>query len=593
MTEYVDFRLVVTPDVATPGNWLVAVDDCPLPQLVGPKGSITPTITRADLDALRNRNGWPNVQRLKNIGKAAWDSVVGPNAEAAFIASIPSANGAQKGLRLVVILQGDDPGVAGGQGIRLSEVPVESFFTEAMQFIGTDLQTPISRSFQQKPDRDPERVELPLRVLVAIAAPTDRPQAQTADEKAVIEQAVAGLVGPGNMLEVDYLEQASRQDVAAALKVKPYNVLHFIGHGGFDIVGEVETPRAYLAFVRGGGSTLSDPTDADTLSTMLRNTSVRLVVITACASAAPTAAAPVGADSGPLGTGAFDGIGQRLVTGIAPVNAAVGMQFDLETNGAVEFSRSFYTNLLRPAIPLDEVVTLARQDIATVLQTGHRAWVTPAVYWRCKEGRVFEIEEALGKIDKATLAMIHDLEVGLGINRGNIGKILGKTGAERAALQGFLVDFLTELENGVAERWRLLGETIGIAGGRAAPGATLRTRLVLRMRRAMKIESVRLRVEIPATVATFSSAEAGADSPAVPATAVTADGIEVAVLDPSGGATWTAGEYELGFMNLALVPGAAEALVDIKVTNVEVRRGGGKASKFRGVDGVLFVEGGA
>lgn len=592
MTEYADFRLVVTPDLAVPGNWLVAVDECPVPALVGPKGSITPTFTRADLALLRSRNGWPDPTKLKAIGKAAWQSVMTAAADAAFVASIPQANGGQKGLRLVVVLQGDDAGVAGGSAIRLSELPVEAFFTDVQQFIGTDVQTPISRSFQHRPDRDAHKVELPLRVLVAIAAPTDRPPAQTADERQVIEDAVRELAGPGGMLEVDYLEQATRQDVADRLRLKPYNVLHFIGHGGFDVVGDVETPRAYLAFVRGGGSTMSDPTDSDTLSTMLRNTSVRLVVITACASAAPTAAAPVGADPGPLGTGAFEGVAQRLVSGIAPVTAAVGMQFDLETNGAVAFSKSLYTNLLQPGLPLDEIVTLARQDIATLLQTGHRAWVTPAVYWRCKEGRVFEIDEALGKVDGKTLAAIHDIDIGIEFNRSKIAKILGKTGAERAALQEMLLDFLTGLESQVAERWKLLGETVGITGGRAAPGTTLRARLALRMRRATKIESVRCRIELPATVATFSNAEKGADSGAPPATAVSADGVDVTIVDPAGGAAWKAGERELGFLNFDVVPGALPALVDVKVTAVDVRRSGGNAAKFRGIDGVLFIEGG-
>lgn len=591
MTQYADFRLVVTPDLAIQGNWLVAVDDCPIPGLIGPKGTVAPTMTRANLNTLRSRNGWPNVQTLKDIGAAAWQSVMTPAAEAAFSACIQAAD-ANKGLRLVVVLQGEDVGVAGDATIRLSELPVESFFTALMQFIGTDLRTPISRSFQQRPDREPQRVELPLRVLVAVAAPTDRPPADTAKEVAVIKEAVRDLTGPGGMLDVDYIEQATREDVAQKLKDKPYHVLHFIGHGGFDIVGDVETPRAYLCFVRSDGSNLSDPTDADTLSTILRNSSVRLVVITACSSAAPTAPLPNDTDPGPLGTGAFDGVAQRLVTGIAPVTAAVGMQFDLENDAATEFSKGFYAHLLTPGLPLDEVVTLARRDLITRLQAGHRAWVTPAVYWRCIGGNVFDIDASVGKIDDATLAQIHDIEVGLDFHRAQVAKIVAKPPESRAALQPFLLESLTDIETMVDERWKLLGETVGLVGGRAAPGQPIACRLVLRMRKAGTVGSIRFRVEWPPTAATFASAAPGGDVIDAPATVVSGTGVDLVFLDPAHGASWKAGVHELGALNLTVNPGAEQALVDIKLTAVDVRRSG-KAAKFRGVDGVLFVEGGA
>ena len=591
MTEYADFRIVVTPDLANQGNWLVAVDDCPIPALIGPKGSIAPTMTRANLNTLRSRNGWPNVQTLKDIGAAAWQSVMTPGAEAAFSACIQAAD-ANKGLRLVIVLQGEDVGIAGAATIGLSELPVESFFTAVMQFVGTDLRTPISRSFQQKPDREPQRVELPLRVLVAVAAPSDRPPADTAKEVAVIKEAVQNLTGPGGMLDVDYIEQATRADLAQRLKDKPYHILHFIGHGGFDIVGDVETPRAYLCFLRSDGTKLTDPTDADTLSTILRNTSLRLVVITACSSAAPTPPLPNDTDPGPLGTGAFDGVAQRLVTGIAPVTAAVGMQFDLENDAALEFSKGFYTHLLTPGLPLDEVVTLARRDLVTRLQAGHRAWVTPAVYWRCIGGNVFDIDASVGKIDDATLGQIHDIDVGLDFHRAQVAKIVAKPAAERAALQSFLVDYLDAIDGFIDERWKLLGETVGLVGGRAAPDQPLACRLVLRMRKAGRIDSIRFRVEWAATAATFASATAGGDVSDAPATIVTGTGVDVVFLDPSKGASWKAGAHELGAFNLTVNPGAEQALFDIKVSAVEVKRGG-KLAKFRPVDGVLFVEGGA
>jgi hypothetical protein len=591
MTDYVDFRLVVSPDLANPGDWTVAIDECPVPALNGQAASLTPVMTRAQLNTLRGRNGWPNVATLRTIGADVWQSVMTPAAAAAFQASLHVAAVANRGLRVVLVLQGENPGLAGvGPGIRLSELPVEAFYTNQMQFVAQDLLTPISRSFQHSPDRDPQRIELPLRVLVAVAAPIDRPPAQVNAEVDVIRRAVAGLDGPGGSIEVDFVEQATRGDVTTRLASKPYHVLHFIGHGGFDIVGDVDAPRAYLCFIRPDGTNRSDPTDADTLTTMLRNATVRLVVITACSSAAPTPPAPNDpADPGPLGTGAFDGVAQRLVTGISPVNAAVGMQFDLEDVAAVEFSKAFYANLVHPGIAIDEVVTLARRALVNVLQAGHRAWITPAVYWRCKEGRIFDIDPSLGRISDAVLAKIHDLEIELEFHRAQLAKIAAKPPPERAALQGFWLESINDVERLVTERADLLGETVRLTAGRAGPGAEIRCRISVRVRRAAKLELVRFRVECPTATASFSVAEQGADAAAPPATAVTPEAVDVVIVDPSGGKSWKAGEYELGFLRLMVAPEAPSSVINLKVSAVQATRGG-KRALLRPVDGVLFVE---
>ena len=41
MGGYHDFRLVMSPDLANPGQWQVTVEDCPLPGLIGSKGGVT------------------------------------------------------------------------------------------------------------------------------------------------------------------------------------------------------------------------------------------------------------------------------------------------------------------------------------------------------------------------------------------------------------------------------------------------------------------------------------------------------------------------------------------------------------------------
>ena len=316
------------------------------------------------------------------------------------------------------------------------------------------------------------------------------------------------------------------------MTTEPYRVLHFIGHGGFDIVGNVEAPRAHLCFLRADGSRHSHPTDADTLTTMLKNTSVSLAVITACQSAAPTPPTPNDPiDAGPLGTGAFEGVAQRLVTGESPVIAAVGMQFDLEDEAAVEFSNTFYKNLLRPDVALDEVVTLARQALVTKLEAGHRAWVTPAVYWRCIDGRVFDVATQREDIDERTLTQLQDIDTRLGIYRAQIVKIVAKPPEERTALRPIWLDNINNIEILQAQRAELSRESLRMCGSHAIPGQEVRCRMSLRLRYAGIVSLIRFDVEYPAEAISFAGADSGAAVAEPPLTDTSSPGVVRVALD--------------------------------------------------------------
>ena len=589
MRDYTEFRLVVSPDLATPGNWSVTVQKTPVAGLAGPKGSVVSVLTRAHLDTLRSRNGWPNPASLQQIGKAVWQSVFTDPAAAAFTASLQSAVQRQQGLRFVLVLQGQESEVADPARVRLSEVPVEVLYDDVNQFLATDITTPISRSFQWDPDRQPQRVVLPLRVLVAIASPSDKPPANIAQELAAIKRVVKPLTD-AKALDVDYVEQATRSAVAAQLKAKPYQVMHFIGHGGFDVVGDVETPRAHLCFIR-PDSSQSDPTDADTLSIMLKNSGVRLLVITACSSAAPTPAIPGDPVApGPLGTRAFEGVAQQAVAGVSGVTAAVAMQFDLEDVGAVEFSRVFYENLLQPGLALDEIVTIARQALVLRLQAGHRAWITPAVYWRCEGGKVFEIEPSVQPLDAQTLQQLQGIDAQLAVYRDYVEKIASEPPEVRAAVDTLRLDWIAQIEQLLARRAELFGESIQIRGARAPAGHEVICRLSLRMRWPGTISVIHFRLEYPASQISFVRSEAGADVALPPAVAMLGDGVLHAVLvNPSAGEPWTPQEYELGFFRFLVPQGTAPSLVDIRLTAPQVIRDG-QPLAVTPADGILFVE---
>jgi hypothetical protein len=431
---------------------------------------------------------------------------------------------------------------------------------------------------------------LPLRVLVAIASPSDKPPASIDDEVQVVEKAVQDLTGPGGQLEVDFLRGVTRAELAAQLTAKPYHVLHFIGHGGFDEVGDVEAPRAHLCFLR-TDSDLSDPTDADTLSIILRNSSVRLVLLTACSSAAPGPAAPtVTIDPGPLGTGAFDGMAQRMVAGVSGVTAAVAMQFDLEEHAAVEFSKSFYSNLLRANVSVDEVVTLARRALVARLEAGHRAWVTPAVYWRCKGGNVFEIDRAVTKLDDRTLRELQDIDSQLVVYRDHVVKIAAHPAEPGSPIESLRLDWIAQIEGLLARRCELVGESVRVHGGRTVAGGEVECRMSVRLHQPGTVGLLQFRVEFPEDKLTYVRSEATAGMSAPPAAAILSGGALLVVLAaPGGGAPWPAGDHEIGVLRFSVMRDVPPSLIDIRVGGAELLKDN-QRTVVAPIDGVVFIE---
>ena len=593
MAQYDEFRVVLTPALNRAGDWVAEVERCPVPNLKGRKGFVTPKITREQLNQLRSPNGWPDLAKLKRIGEAVWQSVMPDQVDAAFESCLRSLGGGQRRMRFVLVLQGQENETAAPDRVRLSELPIETLYREAHQFLATDLVTPVSRSLQLDPDREPSRVNLPLRVLAVVASPAGKPPADVDREVEAIEEAVAqlpqsGLAAP---LVVDYARSGTRKEMIACLGQKNYHVLHFIGHGGFDVVGDDPTPRAHLCFVRPDGG-LTDPVSADELTVLLRNTSIGLVVITSCSSAAPTP------NEEPYAVGAFDGIAQRLVSGVTGVTAAVAMQFDLEPMAAVEFTRVLYQNLLRPELSLDEVITMVRKQLAggvPRLGVGHRAWVTPVVYWRCRD-RVFEIDATRAELDDDVLQPLRGIDIQLE----NYVRTLRDFDTEAAKQKpdvrdlltdsAFRRDLIAEVNRLHDEKQKLLGESVRLRGGRTGAGHEIECRLTIRLVAPGTVNMVQLQVAYPDGKLTFLPA-VKADVAAEAETTQPGPGqIQVRLNSPSGRTSWEPGEYELAVLRFSVAHGVEPSLLDVHIRTAVVTRDE-DLIPFRTVDGIVFVEG--
>ena len=547
---YDEFRVVVTPSVVPgPAQWTVRVEECPVPKFVGKTAVGQPTMTRAHLSALRRGDVWTDLQKLKEIGSAVWSSTLAPVAPW-LEASLALAQQAGRGMRVVMVRQGEEAAAGQDAFVAVAELPIEALCDPMGEFLALDELTPVSRGLQIRPDRSSELINPPLRLLLVVARPADKPGAQELQESAEIKKAL-GEMGP----DVTIIEcpTGTYEEFRQLVDAHDPHVIHFCGHGGYAVVGDDPTPRPHLCFVRADNQNTRE-IDAETLAVKLKNRSVRLAVLTACASAAP------GPAQGPYWPGALEGIAQRLVLGASGINAAVAMQFDLEADAAVAFGRAFYTKLLEDGCGLDEAVTCARLEISQVKQVGHRAWVNPAVFWRCKDGKVFTLARTVDpqSVPELVTCQVH-LDANLSfLNAPNL----------TAGQAQFVLGKIAEIED---KRSQLYGQCLRLSAETAAPGTPLRFRVLLRTSTPGPVDQVRFSVAWPMDVGALQP-EA---MPAVPAPALARDGnvYRVIVDQTSGGAAWPAGEREIAVLSLTVPPGQPPGLLRPDLTDAALVRG--------------------
>jgi CHAT domain-containing protein len=203
-----------------------------------------------------------------------------------------------------------------------------------------------------------------MRVLVAVASPRDLPTLKADEEYQRIEDELDELGGRFQVSRtaatVDALQDALRQGP---------NLLHFIGHGGFDAV-----MGGYLMLEDDQGG--PQPVDAEVLAGLLRGSSVRLAVLNACESARTDPRE------------SFAGVAPQLVRAGLP--AVIAMQTYAPDEAATQFSRAFY-GAIADDWPVDAAVTAARQALFAHAPASP-VWSVPALYLTVPDGILWERE---------------------------------------------------------------------------------------------------------------------------------------------------------------------------------------------------------
>lgn len=241
----------------------------------------------------------------------------------------------------------------------------------------------------------PLKVELPLRVLAVAASPRGLPLLDVEKERENLTRSLADAIRVG-AVELQWAESATWGNLQDLLLSGEWHIVHFIGHGDFD----VDQDEGVLALVAADGRV--NRVEANRFVDLLREARPmpRLVVLNSCSSATSGA--------GDL----FSGTAAALVRG--GVGAVTAMQFEISDAAAIEFCRGFYTAIARGR-GVDEAVRSGR---VAILGTGGATleWITPVLYLRSLDAHLFTVDpgrlpqpKASGDVLDATLRRNDDL----------------------------------------------------------------------------------------------------------------------------------------------------------------------------------------
>lgn len=296
-----------------------------------------------------------NGDLLKTLGGELYQALFPTKINGHWRATRAGAEAAGCGARLRLVFDSPD----------LAALPWEFLYDEGSNtFLANDTQTALARYIDVPlSKRDLAGAGLPLKILLIISSPGDLARLNVDGEEALIREALAGQIGAGQ-IELDVLRETTVRNVTHQLRIKSYNVVHFIGHGDF-----VQNRGVVALTADDGRARMLDEEGFANL--FLGNRSIGLVVLNACRGAASSA--------------------YRAMAGVAPnlvrrgLPAVIAMQYAILDTTAKQFADEFYRTLAL-GWPVDAAMQTTRNAIS--IETGLDApdFATPVLYMRAKDG---------------------------------------------------------------------------------------------------------------------------------------------------------------------------------------------------------------
>ena len=307
----------------------------------------------------RRRIDSPEMELAKTFGTKLFGALFEGDVRELYRSSIAESRADGRGLRVTLSLTGAP---------ELLQVPWEYLYDHP-SFLSISTWTPIVRYLDLPKPRRPLQIDLPLRILGLVSAPSDFEAIDAAQERAKLESALAPLTEAG-AIAIDWLEEASLRALQRQLRKADYHVFHYIGHGGYD--NDADDGVLLFEDEHGRGQRVSGVQ----LGRMLADeVSLRLAVLNSCEGGRSSLQDP------------FSGVATSLIEFEIP--AVIGMQFEITDRAAIVFGGEFYS-ALADGLAVDAAVAEARKAIYA--DQNDVEWGTPVLFMRVADGKLFDVK---------------------------------------------------------------------------------------------------------------------------------------------------------------------------------------------------------
>ncbi len=292
--------------------------------------------------------------------------------------------------------------------VELNALPWE-LLCDKIDLLAADADTPFSRYLAVSREWGTAIKDRPIRVLAVISGPIDLdakyglPPADVDLETRALQDAI------GSAAQLDFLAAPVTLDRLETELRKGYHILHFVGHGAFNV--KTKQAALYLQDATGNAQRVLDADFAGMLNRL--QAPPHLVVLAACQSAQQSTSA------------AFTGLGPQLVQIGLP--AVIAMQENVTVVTARQFAATFYQRLLEHGI-IDLAMNEAR---GTLITSGRFDAAVPVLFMRVPDGRLWGIDTAKKTKSQQESTTMSDKGRSGGINFGAGSKV--KIGGDAVA----------------------------------------------------------------------------------------------------------------------------------------------------------------
>jgi CHAT domain len=309
----------------------------------------------------------------KTVGTALFNSILGDEARTLFHDDVEWANSEDAIVRISLDLSKTPD---------LLNYPWEFLYDPVDgTYLARSSNTTLFRSMSPLKMWAQKRSSRPMRVLLISSKPDGLPMLRIDDEVTNLKNVAEGL---RDAVVFDHLANPMLLDVKRHLDAQKrghYDILHFIGHGGFNRDSRIGS----LSFANNANAI--DDVDPERFGDVVKNRGIQLVILNACEGGRTDAGDP------------FAGMALHLLR--ARFAAVIAMQFEITDSAAIDFSRELYRGIARNA-PIDVAVSHARGEVSAMQET--LEWATPVLYLRAPEMVLFDVAEPIGEPSRASAA---------------------------------------------------------------------------------------------------------------------------------------------------------------------------------------------